>query len=98
MAAGAKLLYRSTLPLEQLPSTLIFKLRTESVEALRAGMDQHMEVADVSDDDGGGGGRTPLYLSRRQLAALRRQRLEHWKISLWHSRCLLGAFSVGSSG
>eukprot|EP01046_Picozoa_sp_COSAG06_P026047 COSAG06_NODE_2220_length_7321_cov_2.024647_8_plen_23_part_01 len=23
-------------------------------------MDQHMEVADVSDDDGGGGGRTPL--------------------------------------
>ena len=87
-----------TLPLEQLPSTLIFKLRTESVEALRAGMDQHMEVADVSDDDGGGGGRTPLYLSRRQLAALRRQRLEHWKISLWHSRCLLGAFSVGSSG
>ena len=79
-------------------STLIFKLRTESVEALRAGMDQHMEVADVSDDDGGGGGRTPLYLSRRQLAALRRQRLEHWKISLWHSRCLLGAFSVGSSG
>jgi hypothetical protein len=48
--------------------------------------------------DLGGGGRTPLYLSRRQLAALRRQRLEHWKISLWHSRCLLGAFSVGSSG
>ena len=49
--------------------------------------------------DGGGGGRTPLYLSRRQLAALRRQRLEHWKMSLWHSRCRpLGAFSVGSSG
>ena len=87
-----------TLPLEQLPSTLIFKLRTESVEAPRAGMDQHMEVTDVSDDDGGGGGRTPLYLSRRQLAALRRQRLEHWKMSLWHSRCPLGAFSVGSSG
>ena len=31
-------------------------------------------------------------------AALRRQRLEHWNISLWHSRCPLGAFSVGSSG
>eukprot|EP01046_Picozoa_sp_COSAG06_P049264 COSAG06_NODE_7548_length_2462_cov_230.721117_2_plen_59_part_00 len=58
-----------------------------------------MEVTDVSDNDGGGGGgRTPLYLSRRQLAALRRQRLEHWKMSLWHSRCPLGAFSVGSSG
>jgi hypothetical protein len=52
----------------------------------------------VSDDDGGGGGRTPLYLSRRQLAALRRQRLEHWKISLWHSRWPLGAFSVAAGG
>ena len=47
-------------------------------------MDRHKKVAGVSDDDGGGGGRSsPLYLSRRQLAALRRQRLEHWKISLW---------------
>ena len=46
---------------------LDIELRTESVEALRAGMDQHLEVADVSDDDGGGGGRTPLYLSRSLL-------------------------------
>ena len=61
-------------------------------------MDQHLEVADVSDDDGGGGGRPPLYLSRRQIAALRRQRLEHWKVSLWHSRCPLGAFSVAAGG
>jgi hypothetical protein len=59
------LLHYLTLPLEQLPSTLIFKLRTESVEALRAGMDQHTEVVDVSDNGGGGGGRPPFYLSRR---------------------------------
>jgi hypothetical protein len=37
----------------------------ESVEALRVGMDQHMEVVDVSDNGGGGGGRPPFYLSRR---------------------------------